>query len=178
MFDFDRTRPPRGVTFQSNSPDGFAATATMRSRQAFVVVPLAILWTGLMIGLGCTRQFHDGTFTVEDCLFGIAFLVGTVLLVTRAVMTTFGKTVLVKNGTEGAVYVGVGSLGYSRRFRWCDIESIEEGRRLAGRGGIVRFIKILFKPGTRKPIKFGTMVTNEGRAFLLNALRWQIARER
>jgi len=59
-------------------------------------------------------------------LFGLPFVAGTVLFGSIMLMTIVGKVTIRVDDSDGVIFTGVGSFGWSRRFRWDDVNRVEE----------------------------------------------------
>ena len=167
---FDLTMPPAGVSVEKD-PDRFLVNATTRSAQAFFLIPFMAVWSGFSLWGLYGRQFVQGQFRLGQSLFGIPFLIGTVMIGSMAIMSAIGNVVVSARGDEGAVFVGVWPLGWTRRFRWADVAAVRQVVTTGNRGGTTTSIQLSFKPGTRPLIKFGGMLSDERRAFVLWVLR-------
>ncbi len=129
----------------------------------------------------CVRDRHSG-FAVD---WRARFAVGAISFAAHfrfcdcdvhlgtALTLILGGTVFNKHGDEVRLFTGIKSVGYTRRFRWSDVESIDETSRLS-RGGREFFIRLNFKPGTRRRLLFGSQLTAPQRAFMLRVLRVEL----
>lgn len=68
-------------------------------------------------------QISSGQFDLIKPLFGLPFLIGTVVLVSIIAFLLFGKWVVDINDDGGNVFVGIGNLGRKRSFI-CNLESV------------------------------------------------------
>jgi hypothetical protein len=173
---FDLSHPPQGASFQAG-PNGFVASAHTRSSQAWFLVPFMLVWSGFSLDGIYVSQFQKGRFDLGQSLLGIPFILGTILLGTQAIMYACGRVSVARNADEGSVFQGVGPCGWTRRFRWLDVESVVEGDASYGpRGGpAYRLIMLNFRSGRRLSLNFGTLLSDERRWFLISVLRSQIA---
>ena len=64
------------------------------------------------------QQIVERTFDLEATLFGIPFLIGSIVLVARCLFLLFGKRVLTLSGGNGRYFVGVGPIGKTVRFKY------------------------------------------------------------
>ena len=173
---FDPSNPPHGTSIRA-AAGGFSASASTRSAQAWFLVPFMCVWSGFSLGGIYGSQFLKGHFDLGNSLMGIPFVLGTLLFGTQAVMSACGHVSIALIGDEGSIFEGVGPLGWTRRFRWSDLESVREGRAsyLSGRGRQNDLLIALhFKSGSQPPLRFGTMLSEERRWFLMWALRSQL----
>lgn len=165
--DFDIHRPPRGVSFEGFG-GGWRIRATTRSPIAFFLVPFMCVWSGFSLGGIYGSQIASGQFNPLISLFGIPFILGSLLFGSIAVMTVCGKVVIAADRNDGSIFVGVGPIGWTRRFSWDSIRAVEEtfcGVRHAGGNGWM--ISLIGPPR----IKFGGMLNDVRREYVVQALR-------
>lgn len=113
-------------------------------------------------------QIAKGKFDLTQSLFGIPFLLGTVVLTSLCLMTTLGKVVVRGLNDQGSIFVGVGAIGWTRRFRWSEIQSIRESMSKWQQNG--RNMPLIELNGPQ-PIRFGTQLTDARREFIIAALK-------
>jgi hypothetical protein len=159
--------PPEGAWFKKEM-DSVVIGATTRSPIAFFLVPFMCVWSGVSLGGIYWSQITKGEFDLSSSLFGIPFLLGSILFWSLTLMAICGK-VEVSIGQLSSVFVGVGKLGWTRRFEWPAVQTIrEDGTNLRYPGGHQSVI--VMEGETR--IKFGTGVNEKRRYFILNALKY------
>jgi hypothetical protein len=129
----DLTRPPKGVWYK-RTPNGFELGSTTRSAAAFFLVPFMMIWSGGSLGGIYGSQIAKGDFKLGMSLFGLPFLFGTILFGSFAVMTVCGKFVVRAEGREGELFIGAGSLGYRKKFRWDEVKDIRIETRRGSKG--------------------------------------------
>lgn len=114
-------------------------------------------------------QIKSGHLDPFSSLFGLPFLIGSIFLIAWCAMTVAGKVELSQREDRLSVFLGVGSLGWSRNFPWSDFTSVREDSRRSrynwnGQG------QIIVMEGKRR-VAFGSMLSEEKRYFVLSALR-------
>jgi hypothetical protein len=167
----DLESPPAGAWFQREM-SGFVVGATTRSPAAFFLVPFMCFWSGFSLGGIYGSQIINGQLNPFLCLFGIPFVLGTLVFGSLAVMTVCGKIVVSVDRDEGKLFMGVGSIGWTRRFAWSSVKRVEEqplGYRYSGQNGPA----LALVGDTR--LKFGSMLRDARRYFMLQALRRMLA---
>ena len=112
---FDPNDAPRGAWFRTEL-DGFSVGATTRHPIAFFLVPFMCVWSGFSLGGIYGTQFANGQFNLLMSLFGIPFVLGTVVLGAGALMAVCGKVVVQVSESEGVVFTGIGMLGRRKSF--------------------------------------------------------------
>ncbi|MCX6952165.1 MAG: hypothetical protein NTV51_08355 [Verrucomicrobia bacterium] len=175
--DFDARvlhNPPKGAWYQQTMSEHVVG-ATTRHPSAFFLVPFMCVWSGGSLGGIYGTQIAQGKFNLTTSLFGIPFLLGSILFWTVALMAIWGKMeVRVRDGI-GTVFVGLGRLGWKRSFNLDDVESIEDsGTKVSYPGSSGASIVLRGK----SILRFGTNLTEPRRYFVLNVLKQLKARRR
>lgn len=159
--------PPRGAWVTEDVQEATVGAST-RSPVAFFLVPFMCVWSGGALGGIYGSQIASGEFDLMMSLFGIPFLLGSIIFWTLAIMAVCGKVVVRVSHEQGSVFVGVGSIGWTRLFNWTDMQTIREDRaNVYHYGGYGAGIVL---EGTSR-IKFGTNLSEKRRYFMLHALR-------
>jgi hypothetical protein len=96
--------------------DGWTAGATTRSPVAFFLVPFMCVWSGGSLGGIYGSQIIQGKFSLLMSLFGIPFLLGSVLFWSIAAMTIAGKVILTATGDDLTVFTGVWGVGWRQKI--------------------------------------------------------------
>ncbi len=166
--DGDGGDPPKGCWFRSDFDD-WELGATTRSYAAWFLVPFMCVWSGAALGGIYGSQIVKGEFNLGMSLFGIPFVLGAICFGSFAAMTVCGKTTLRVENDHAVTFIGIGSIGWRRRFEWSEIRHVSESPARAWNNGCPMFEIRL--EGAGKLIKFGLGVSDERRAFLLRVLR-------
>lgn len=156
--------PPAGVSFQQDG-EGFEIVSTIRSLLLVFMLPFAVAWISFL-SFFISQMPADGP--VQMKLFMLPFVVAGIALLTTCVLMALGRVSVGAKGYEGWVFIGVGSLGWTRRFSWRDIERIEEGRTSFQVNGTNQPTILL--SGSRY-INFGSMLSGERRNYILRRLQ-------
>ena len=83
----------------------------------FFLVPFAALWGGGSVGMIYLRPLLQGKgIPVQEALFGLPFLIGTLVLLGVIAFLIAGRWVIRCEDREGSVFLGVGTWGWTRRF--------------------------------------------------------------
>lgn len=169
----DLDNPPRGAWYVEDV-GGFLVGATTRSPVAFFLVPFMCVWSGGSLGGIYGSQIIKGQFNLGISLFGIPFLLGTLLFGSLALMTLFGKVVVRVSDIDSSVFTGVGPVGLRRRFDWQEVTAVRVERTFSGRGQPTMTIVL---DGPEK-IRFGSMLSEPRRDFVANVLRHALVNSR
>lgn len=159
--------PPKGAWFRQEY-DKVILGASTRSPIALFLVPFMCVWSGGALGGIYGSQIAKGEFDLESSLFGIPFILGSMIFWSFALMAVCGKVEL-SIGRESSIFVGVGKLGWTRKFDWSDVQTIrEQTTSFHYPGG---HNAAIFLEG-KKRIKFGTSLNEGRRFFILNSLKY------
>ncbi len=82
------------------------------------IVPFTAVWAGVSTSGIYGSQILNGKFDPVASLFGIPFLIGSIVLVSVCLFMLFGKVVIKLDHGEGSVFMGAGRLGWTRRFTY------------------------------------------------------------
>lgn len=106
---------PKGCWYRETM-DGWIAGATTRSPVAFFIIPFMCIWSGASLGGIYGSQIIAGKFDLFMSLFGIPFVLGSVLFWSVAIMCVAGKVELTASGEDLTVFTGVGKLGWTKKI--------------------------------------------------------------
>jgi len=165
----DLNAPPNGAWYEVLA-DGFRVGASTRSWAALFIVPFMCVWSGGSLGGIYGSQLRSGHFNPFMSLFGIPFLIGTVIFGSYAVMTVAGKVEVTKRGDRLTVFTGVGALGWQRGYSAAEFSSVREDVGWNSSSWSNRRGKVIALEGRRRAA-FGVMLSDERRYFVLSALR-------
>jgi hypothetical protein len=109
--------PPRSIRVEEDF-DGTVITYRRISPAVLFLIPFTAFWSGLSMWGIYGSQFKKGQFELGQCLFGLPFLFGTIVLLSVIASLLFGKWRIALRQGEGSVFFGVGPLGWTRRFTY------------------------------------------------------------
>ena len=165
----DLNSPPAGAWYTPTG-DGFIAGASTRSWMALFIVPFTCIWSGgSMTGIYGT-QLMKGHFNLGMSLFGLPFLIGSIFLVSWCAMSVAGQVTVSVHGDRLAVFTGVGPFGITRTANLSDFRSVREDFGYGSMNANNRASRVVRLEGART-MAFGSMLSNEGRYFLVGALK-------
>ena len=123
--NFDAHEKVKGTKFSDNGFD-WSVEASHRSLMAIFLVPFTMVWAGGSLSGIYGSQIVKGEFDPGQSLFGIPFLLGSVVLITITLMSVFGRTLISNQDGKALVFMGIGSIGWYRRFDWRNIDRVIE----------------------------------------------------
>lgn len=165
--EFDTNNPPQGA-WKNNAFNKIIIGATTRSPIAFFLVPFMLIWSGGSLGGIYGSQIISGKFSLFESLFGIPFLIGSIIFWSLALMAIWGKVELTLDNRGGKIFTGIGKIGINKKFLWSEISRIEEKQtnfRYPGSRGSSIILE------GKKRILFGTGLKSERLYYLLRATK-------
>jgi hypothetical protein len=161
--------PPRGAWYQGEF-NGFVVGATTRHPVALFLVPFMCVWSGFSLSGIYGSQIVHGKFNLSMSLFGLPFVLGTLLFGAMALMAVCGKVIVQVRDAEGVIFTGVGPFGWRRPFNSQQITTVRTEAYFSGRG---RQSMTIVLEGPRK-LRFGSGLTETRRDFVANVLRQEL----
>ncbi len=198
--DVDASRPPDGTWFRRDMR-GLVVGATHRSLgQAFGLLFFCLFWNGIVsvfvtfalastlkhLGVTLPHWFPAPTSKGQPVGIGLTIFLWLFLTpfitVGAGMLMTFlsclaGKTELQIQGGQCVLFTGIGALGFRKRFSASEVRNvrIEDKRWLDSNGGSHRNARIIIEMD-RKPINFGSMLTDERRRFIAACVKKELVR--
>lgn len=198
----DLHRPPAGCWYRDNQ-SGTVIGATHRSvGMALPTLLFGLFWNGivsvfvLLAVAGTLKhldvavpawfpapQMNGSDMSVGMTIFLWIFLTPFIAiglgLVGAFLACIAGRTEVRIHNKEAAVFVGLGAMGFCRRFTPAAVRDvrIEDKQWRDSDGDRQRKASILIETRTGKQIKFGSMLTEERRHFVAGALRQALPRD-
>lgn len=105
------------------------------SPMAFFFIPFTCVWSGFSMTAIYGSQIASGKFDLRLSLFGLPFLVGSIVLVSVCLFCLFGKRVLTLERGNGKYFFGVGFIGIFKRFTYDRQTKVREGETSYTVGG-------------------------------------------
>jgi len=168
--NFDISQPPNGAWINQGEGE-LIVGATTRSFMALFMVPFMLIWSGGSLGGIYGSQIMNGEFNLFMSLFGIPFLLGSILFWGITLMFITGKVEITLDQREGKVFTGVGKIGYTKRF---DLDDITTVREKITTGNKERTGTAIALEG-QKQITFGGFLSESRRYYLLKTLQKVLA---
>lgn len=158
--------PPKGIYFNESEGE-FKLTIPTRSYGALFLIPFTLAWGGgSMIGIYGT-QLYNLKFSVVQSLFGLPFLIGTIVLTGLSLMSIMGKILITLNNSECIVFTGVGNLGIIKTCKLSENTDVEEQAYTSNNNNQNSTIQIT---GINQ-ISFGSFLNRDQKLFVIKYLR-------
>ena len=123
---FQINQPPSGAWYEPQSNEVIFG-ATTRSATALYLIPFTCIWSGFSLSMLYGSQIANQQFSLHESLFGIPFLLGSILLIIQCLMSVFGKVEICANREGGTIFTGIGPIGSKKSFLWREISTINNG---------------------------------------------------
>ena len=111
--------PPKHLTVESEYADGLPVTTLRYKRispSALFLVPFTCVWAGGSMAGIYGSQIAKHAFDLKLSLFGIPFVIGSIVLILSCLFALFGKHVVTLSCGNGTYFRGVGPFGRTTRF--------------------------------------------------------------
>ncbi len=165
---------PRGIRMENDLRGGITIIYHRLSPVLLFLIPFAAFWSGGSMWGIYGSQFRKGQFDLAQSLFGLPFLIGTIVLVGVIVFLLFGKWQITLGDGAGSVFVGVGTLGWTRYFTYnrnslvtMRMTSVEVNHR-PQKGISIRT--------DEKDFIFGTMLKEDAKQFIAAIIAKEVKR--
>ncbi|MBN2302609.1 MAG: hypothetical protein JXN60_08845 [Lentisphaerae bacterium] len=164
--------PPRCVKIERDFSEATVITYRRLSPVLLFLIPFTTFWSGLSMWGIYGSQFRKGEFDLSQSLFGLPFLFGTVVLLSIITFLLVGKWLITLKKGMGNVFVGVGSLGWSRSFTY-NRDTVISMRMTNVQVNNVSQKGILIRNASTDLI-FGTMLKEEAKQFIAAAIMKEV----
>jgi hypothetical protein len=166
-------QPPRGIRMEEEPGGALRICYRKISGAVLFLIPFTLFWGGLSMGGIYGSQILKRQFSLTQSLFGIPFLIGTIVLLSIISYLLFGKWVITLNEGAGTVFMGIGSLGWTRRFAY-DRSTVvclrvSKTQYNTRRYNYVPQKAISVRTGENE-LLFGTMIPDEAKQFIAAAI--------
>ncbi|MGA0845941.1 MAG: hypothetical protein ACO3RV_05310 [Luteolibacter sp.] len=173
--DIDLSKPPKGVRFDPSTLRGKTVYFKKVSPIVFFLIPFTAMWSGIsMVGIYGT-QIMEGKFDPGASLFGLPFLLGTIVLVSSIAFMLFGRWRFSFHQGMLEVAMELGPFGWTRRIL-CDRDARVSIRQSSWKKNNQVQYHIQVNSGD-KTLKFATAIPQEPKSFIAEAIRRMIASE-
>jgi hypothetical protein len=171
--EVDLQRPPKGVRIEDNAIRGRSIIYRKISPAVIFLLPFTAVWAGgSMFGIYGT-QIKEGQFDLTRSLFGLPFLIGSVVLVSVVLFLLIGRwRIRYSQGLLEAA-LEIGPFGWTRRLV-CDRSARVNIRSANWQNNHTpqELIEVECQGNT---LRFGSPIPGEAKAFIAEALRRTLA---
>jgi len=123
--NFDASSPVSGTSLDDRGLN-WTVSGSHRSWMALFFVPFTLVWAGGSLSGIYGSQLISGEFDPGKSLFGLPFLIGSIVLISLSLMSVFGRTIVSVENGKALTFTGIGSIGWYRRFDWSAIDRVSE----------------------------------------------------
>lgn len=170
MTDEELARPPRRVSLVREFGDALTITCRPSRASLWFLIPFTMFWSGFSMAGIYGSQIWKGEFDPKLCLFGLPFLIGTIVLVTIILFQLFGKTTVTLSKGRVRVFTGLFGKGRAREMD-CGPGTTVTLASSNFRSNNVTQMEIVLKSGEQE-LKFGAMMlTDPAKKYVAAVLR-------
>lgn len=156
--------PPKHIKFAKDLYTGTTITYQKFSAILLFLIPFTAFWSGLSMWGIYGTQIRKGVFDIDKSLFGLPFLIGTIILLAVIATMILGKWKINLLKSKGTVFFGIGSLGWIRHFAY-NMDTIVFLRNSPVSHNDVPQKCIVVQNGALE-LTFGTSLTNDAKLFI------------
>lgn len=165
----DLASPPKGVRIERNLISGIEITYRKLSPVLLFLIPFAALWSGVSLSMIYGSQIVARKFDPTASLFGLPFLIGTIVLLSVIAFLLFGRWRIHVDRGECGIFTGVGAIGRRRRIPLAADSSVSLGMSSLRINNIPQRHVVISTHG--KSLKFGATLPDPVRVFLAAVLK-------
>lgn len=166
--------PPKHLRIETDPMDPERRTTITYKKiplLALFFIPFTCVWSGFSMTGIYGSQIAKGAFDPKLSLFGIPFLIGSIVLVSTCLFTLFGKRVLELKGGEAKYFAGVFGIGLRKRFHYdCQTKVSRGVATFQQKGQTIEDIQISPSDGSGK-IRIFALTDDDALNYILEFLR-------
>ena len=166
--------PPKHLRIETDPMDPERRTTITYKKislLALFFVPFTCFWAGGSMAGIYGSQIVEGTFDLQRSLFGLPFLIGSIVLVSACLFMLFGKRVLELKGGEAKYFAGVFGIGLRKRFHYdCQTKVSRGAAAIQQKGQTIEEIQISPSDGSGK-IRIFALTDGDTLNYILEFLR-------
>lgn len=112
----DLASPPKGVRVERSLIDGLDVTYHKIPFAVFFLIPFTALWSGVSLWGIYGSQMSEGKFDWTASLFGLPFLIGTLILLSVISFMLLGRWRITLGRGLCRIFLGIGPVGWTRQI--------------------------------------------------------------
>jgi hypothetical protein len=199
--NLDLRSPPKGVWVRSGGLDTVIGATHRSLGAAIAMLCFGLFWNGIVsvfVLLAVSATLHHLDIAVPEWfpapkmnggdmgvgmtiflwIFLTPFIAIGLFFIGSFLSCLLGRTEVRLRASQGAVFTGIGTFGYTRRFNTTQVNEvrIDDRQWRDSDGDRRRNVAIIIETSGGKPIKFGSMLSDERRQFVAGALRRLLVR--
>ena len=170
LTDEEMARPPKRVSLRREFGDALTVTCRPGRLALLFLIPFVALWSGISMTVIYLVPLVKGTFEWQEGLFGIPFLLGTLVLLTVVGYLLFGRTEVTLSKGRVRVFTGAFGLGRTREME-CRPGTVVSIGKSYFQSNDVPQPEIVVTSGENR-LKFGAMtIPNDAMPYVAAVLR-------
>jgi len=170
MSDEEMARPPKRVTLHRGFDGELEIVSRFSKGLALFLIPFTAIWSGASMWGIYGTQFMKGEFDLMQSLFGIPFLLGTIVLVSIILLTLYGKIIVTLSRGRVQVFSGVFGIGRTKEIACGKGTQVSLEKSSATKNHVPQ-MQIVLRSGNQT-LKFGALsFSKETRQYVAAVLR-------
>lgn len=168
--------PPRGVRIETDMLKGTLIRYKKISKAILFLLPFTCLWGGGSMWGIYIAPYIQGSKPpeVQEMLFGLPFLIGTIVLLCVNLFMLFGKTEIRMNRRDGNLFIGVGVIGWRKKFTYQSDTTVS--LKYAGRSKNDVPQKAIVIGTPEGEVKFGSFMPEKYKVYIAQKIQETIRR--
>ena len=166
--------PPKHLRIETDPMDPERRTTITYKKVSLLAlffVPFTCFWAGGSMAGIYGSQIVKGAFDPKLSLFGLPFLIGSIVLVSACFFMLFGKRVLTLRSGEAKYFAGVFGIGLRKRFHYdCQTKVSRGAAAVQQKGQTIEEIQISPSDGSGK-IRIFALPDDDALSYILEFLR-------
>ncbi len=168
----DLNNVPRGIKFIEGENHERIVSYHRFSPILLFLIPFAVCWSGFTLGGIYVTMTSSGKYD-ESMLFGeLPFLIGTITLFSIIIYLLFGSSRLTMDQGEGTFFVGVGKLGWTRKFQYAHDSRVSLKRTNIEVNNVAQ--NGICVTTDDRDFVFGALMRDDAKEFLIALIRQEI----
>lgn len=170
MTDEEMVRPPKRVSLRREFGDALTIECRPSRVPLLFLVPFTVLWSGVSMAGIYGSQIWKGQFDPKLSLFGLPFLLGTILLTMFILYGLFGKTTITLSKGKARVATKLFGAGRVRELECGKDTTVVLAKSNYRVNNVAQPEIVLASKG--RELKFGAaMLTDEAKKYVAAVLR-------
>ena len=167
--EMDMKHPPKGLRFEDSSIRGKSIIYRKIPMSLIFLIPFTLAWSGVSMGGIYGSQIMSGEFNLFMSLFGLPFLIGTIVLVSTILFGLFGRWRISFNQGTLEVAAEIGPVGWTRRISYDRDTRVSIKTSGWSKNGNPQ--EAIHLTNCEKTLKFGSTLPDEAKRFVAEAIR-------
>ena len=173
--ELNQTQVPKHVTVDE-TPAGMRIVYKKISLLVLFLIPFTLLWGGGSLTAIYILPLIKGKIALYEMLFGIPFLIGTVVLTYVNAFCLFGTTIILVGRSESFVSTGVGPVRWKTNFDLGNVRTVSlKDSQMRNNRQTMKVIELNLEDNSK--VQFGAYMDDKARQFIAEIIASLIVRK-